>query len=166
MQRTNRGDENDLNTYLKAFPGGKYAEVASDLVAKIHASANGGAGAKPPGPSRTELDDAAIRSVLKGYESAFYNRNVDALLKIWPSMGAKEYRKLKDMFAAVSSMSMQVEIQDIDLSGTGDTATAITFLSQSAKVSGGAGNQPPPHKDHAVFELTKTNGSWIIKNVR
>ena len=87
-------------------------------------------------------------------------------MKIWPSMGTKEYRKLKDMFAAVSSMSMQVEIRDIELSGTGDTATANTFMSQNATVSGGGGNQPPPHKDHAVFELTKTNGNWIIKNVR
>jgi len=164
-QRTNRDDENGLYTYLKAFPGGKYSEVASELVAKIHASANGG-GAKPPRPSQKELDDAAIRTLLKGYESAFDTRNVDALLKIWPSMGTKEYRKLKDMFAAVNSMSMQVQIRDIELSGTGDTATANTFMSQSAKVSGGGGNQPPPHKDHAVFELTKTNGNWIIKNVR
>ncbi|HWZ78319.1 MAG TPA: protein kinase [Candidatus Sulfotelmatobacter sp.] len=164
-QRTNRGDENSLNAYLKAFPGGKHAEGASDLVAKIHASANAG-GAKPPRPSQKELDDAAIRVLLKGYESAFDTRNVDALLKIWPSMGTKEYRKLKDTFAALSSMSMQVEIRDIEFSGTGDTATVNTLMSQSARVSGGGGNQPPPHKDQAVFELTKTNGSWIIRNVR
>jgi ketosteroid isomerase-like protein len=81
-------------------------------------------------------------------------------------MGTKEYRKLKDLFAAVSSMSMQVEIRDIEISETGDAATANTFMSQSAKVGGGGGNQPPPHKDQAVFELTKTNGNWIIKNVR
>jgi hypothetical protein len=164
-QRTNRGDENSLNAYLKAFPGGKHADVASDLVAKIHASANGG-GAKPPRPSQKELDDAAIRTLLKGYESAFDTRNADALLKIWPSMGTKEYRKLKDLFAAVSSMSMQVEIRDIEFNGTGDAATANTFMSQSARVGGGGSNQPPPHKDQAVFDLTKTNGNWIIRNVR
>jgi serine/threonine-protein kinase len=163
-QRTNRGNENGLNAYLKAFPGGKYAEVAGDLIAKIHASASGG-GVKPPRPSQKELDDAGIRILLKGYESAFDTRNVDALLKIWPSMGTREYRKLKDTFAAVSSISMQVEIRDIELGGTGDTATANTFMSQSAMVSGG-GKQPPPHKDHAVFELIKTNGNWTINNVR
>jgi ketosteroid isomerase-like protein len=81
-------------------------------------------------------------------------------------MGTKEYRKLKDTFAALSSMSMQVEIRDIEFSGKGDTATVNTLMSQSARVSGGGGNQPPPHKDQAVFELTKTNGSWIIRNVR
>jgi ketosteroid isomerase-like protein len=163
-QRTNRGDENGLDTYLKAFPRGKHTDAAQDLIAKIHASVDDG-GAKPPRASQKDLDGAAIRTLLQGYESAFATRNVDALLKLWPSMGTKEYKKLKDTFAAVSSMSMQVAIQDIQLS-RGDTATANTLISQSAKVSGGVGSQPPPHKDHAVFEMAKTNGKWIITNVR
>ena len=163
-QRTNRSDENSLNAYMKAFPNGKHSEVASDLIAKMHAAPNPSVGKTTK--SNKELDEAAIRALMKGYEQAFDSRSADALLKIWPNMGTKKYKEYKNTFSAVSAVSMEVEIRSIDFSENGDTATANSVLSQAIKVNGGGGNQPAPRKDPAVFELTKSNGKWIINNVR
>jgi ketosteroid isomerase-like protein len=161
---TNRGDENSLSAYVKAFPNGKHVAVASELVAKLHTPSNSG-GTKPR-PSAKELDEAAIRNLMKGYAQAFDARDAEALLKIWPNMGTKKFKEYKNTFAAVSAVSVQVDVRNIDLSGNGDTATANAVLTQAFTVKGGGGNQPKPRQDPAVFELTKANGNWVINNVR
>jgi hypothetical protein len=61
---------------------------------------------------------------------------------------------------------MQVDDGTIDISGNGETATANAVLSQTVTVKAGGSEQGKAHRDPAVFELTKSNGNWIISNVR
>ena len=120
---------------------------------------------QPPKTSK-ERDETAIRALINRYEQAFDARDADALLKIWPNMGSKTYNKQKSTFAAVSAFHMQVDLESIDISGKGKTGTVNVILSQAFTLKGGGNTQTKLHKDRAVFDLTKSNGTWTINNIR
>jgi ketosteroid isomerase-like protein len=152
-----------------AQAGGSHAADARKYVDDINkkiAALNPPPPPPPVKPPTREQDEGAIRTLVNRYEQAFDSRDADALLKIWPNMGNKKYKDYKNTFAAVSAFHMQVDLGAIDISGTGETATASAILSQTVTVKGGGNEQGKAHRDPAVFELTKSNGNWIINNVR
>jgi serine/threonine protein kinase len=119
---------------------------------------------KPATPSPRALDEAAIRTVIRRYEQAFDARDADALRVIWPTIGSKMYGGYKDSFAAASALQMHVQFEKVDISQDGEKATLDAVLSQDYTPKGSKkGN---PRQDRAVFELTKTNGNWVISDVR
>jgi ketosteroid isomerase-like protein len=149
--------------------GGSHAAEARKYVEDINkkiAALNPPPPPPPAKPSTRERDEGAIRTLVNRYAQAFDARDADALLKIWPNMGNKKYKEFKNTFAAVSDFQMQVDLGSIDISGTGETATANAVLSQAVTLKGGGSDQGKAHRGSAVFELTKSNGSWIINNVR
>ena len=119
---------------------------------------------KPVTPSPRALDEAAIRTVIRRYEQAFDARDADALRVIWPTIGSKMYGGYKDSFAAASALQMHVQFEKVDISQDGEKATLNAVLSQDYTPKGSKkGN---PRQDRAVFELTKSNGNWVISDVR
>ena len=113
-------------------------------------------------PSTRASDEAAVRDVVRRYGQAFEQKDAGALRQIWPSMG-KAYGKLKNTFASVEKITYDVQIQNIEIAPDSQKATVNALVSQVFTVKG---NKPQPINDKAVFELSKTNGLWIITDVR
>jgi hypothetical protein len=135
---------NDANTYL--------SEIKSRLSAPPFAKA---------------IDEAAVREVIKRYEQAFQQRNIDALRAIWPGIERKQYDRLKNSFDRDISRHVRVEmvvrIMDVAINPDGQRATITALVVQRHIPEGGA---PKSRPDATVFQLSKTNGTWVISNVR
>ncbi|MGA8311177.1 MAG: hypothetical protein WB755_14180 [Terriglobales bacterium] len=118
---------------------------------------------KPEEPSARALDEIAIQSVIKKYEQAFDQKSADALREIWPSIG-KRYGRYKDSFDQASAFHVQVRIENMAIGQNGQaTVNALMSVDYTPK----RGNTPVPHReDRAVFELTKSNGNWVISDVK
>ena len=119
---------------------------------------------KPEEPSTRALDEIAIRSVIKKYEQAFDQKSADALREIWPSIG-KRYGKYKDSFDQASAFHVQVRIDNVAIGQNGSQATVNGLM--SVDYTPKKGNTTVPHReDPAAFELTKSNGNWVISDVQ
>jgi eukaryotic-like serine/threonine-protein kinase len=119
---------------------------------------------KPDLPSAKALDEAAVRDVIKRYALAFQQRDADAVLQIRPNIGNSGYRKLKSTFEQLAELDYQVDISEVQVSASGDQATVNGSLTQSSTVK--RGDKGKPRKDPVAFDLTKSNGKWVVTGVR
>jgi eukaryotic-like serine/threonine-protein kinase len=120
--------------------------------------------AKPEAPSTRDLDEAAIRGVIKKYEQAFEQRNANALVEIWPTIG-KRYSRYKESFDQASAFHVQVRIETVAIGQNGSQAIVNALM--SVDYTPKKGNTTVPHReDRAIFELTKSNGNWVLADVR
>jgi hypothetical protein len=123
---------------------------------------------KPPAkveapPAVIENNDAEVRIAIQRYAQAFNQRNADALRTVWPDIGSK-YAQYKKTFDSASSIQEQVEINSIDISPDGSTATVKGQVSQFYTPKGEK-TKLPLHTT-AVFHLAKKNGAWFIADVQ
>ena len=122
--------------------------------------------AKPPvkaEPAPPVVDpDAAVRSTIQRYAQAFNQRDADALRQVWPNMGAL-YARYKSLFQQVSSITMRVDIENIQFGADGTTAVVHAQEFQESKMDGyKSGRKQTPR----TFQLARTNGSWLITDVQ
>lgn len=142
--------------------GGSHASDASTYLSEIKSRVT-----PPPGRASSSnpkaQDEAAVREVIKRFGQAFEQRDVDALRESWPNMG-KAYGKLKATFAAVDSITYQVQIESLEVSPNNKKAKVNALVSQVFTVKGDKPHPLPAARQ--VFELAKFNGVWFITNVR
>jgi hypothetical protein len=182
QQAASSGDKNSLTSSRRDLQsvvqsGGSHADEAqqylSDVNAKI-AALN-----QPPPPAvtapvkpttapapapvaSTPDNNAAIRSVIHRYEQAFDQRDANALRQVWPGMGNR-YARYQATFAAASAIVMKVQIDTIEVSDDGTTATASGQFSQEFTPKGGKAKQV---NNATSFRLSNVNGSWLISDVQ
>jgi serine/threonine protein kinase/uncharacterized protein YbaR (Trm112 family) len=123
--------------------------------------------AKPPVKSETPpvatVDaETGIRAAIQRYSQAFEQRDANALRRIWPNMGDK-YSGFRSSFENASSIRLRVDIQSVDLEPDGATAVAKALVSLDYTPKGAKSNS---RTDTAIFRLAKSNGAWIITDVR
>ena len=145
--------EKELNAFYERFPN-----TSAGLAARKRAAAM-------DADHRRQQDEADLRSVIRRYEQAFEKRDVNALLVIWPGMGSKRFNAYRDSFAFAKSYQVQMQVESINISPDGQTATASGVLSSTFIAKENA-NQPKPQRDRAVFDLKKSNGIWVISDMR
>jgi serine/threonine-protein kinase len=140
--------------------GGSHANDASAYLSEINSRL-----AAPPFVKA--LDEAATRDVINRYEQAFQQRNIDAVRAIWPGIDKKKYDKLKNTFDREIALHVRVQIEvqrmDVAIGPGGQRATITALVVQRHMPEGGA---PRSRQDETVFQLSKTNGIWVISNVR
>ena len=129
----------------------------------------------PPPAERVETpasvagvdDDAAVRSVIKKYEQAVEQRSADAVQAVWPSLGKKRYERFKKNFESAIALHMQSEIEfHIEKVEIGQDRQHATVNAQQLQTNTLQGKAPASRQDKAVFELTKSNGAWVITDVQ
>jgi hypothetical protein len=118
---------------------------------------------KPELPPNRDADIASVRAVIQRYQQAFEQRDADALRQIWPSMGDR-YKKYKQNFGAASSIQIQLTIVDVKMGADGVSATVVATQAQEYSPKGGG--KAMSSKDQAIFNLVKTNGTWVITQIR
>jgi hypothetical protein len=105
---------------------------------------------------------AGIRAAIQRYSQAFEQKDANSLRKIWPNMGDK-YSGFKSSFENASSIRMRVNIESVDLDPDGATAVAKALVSLDYTPKGAKSNS---RTDTAIFRLARSNGAWIIMDVR
>jgi tetratricopeptide (TPR) repeat protein len=122
---------------------------------------------KPEAPSAKAVDDEdAIRNVIKKYQQALEQRNADAMREIWPGMG-KRYDRFKRNFESATALHVQsqieVRVENLQFSQGRQHATVNAVQFQTNTLQGKA---PESRQDKVVFELTRSNGLWVISDVQ
>ncbi len=107
-------------------------------------------------------NDAAVRAVVQRYAQAFERRDANALRQIWPNMGGR-YARYKSSFELASSIRMNVAIDSVQISTDEATATITGQVFQEYTPKGAKMNS---RNDRAVFHLAKSNGVWVITDIK
>jgi len=103
----------------------------------------------------------AVLALIKRYAQAFEQRNPDALRQIWPTLGNR-YAVYTSSFESASSIRMQVQTESVKMSGDG---TAATITAQFTEEYTPMRQKPRSVKGRTVFQLAKSNGTWVITDV-
>jgi len=117
---------------------------------------------KATSPSLTGADSSAVKAVLLRYAEAFQTRDVVALQQIWPTLG-KRYAGYKKAFDSASSIKLQVEPGEVKIAPDGSSATVEAMVVQDYTPKG---QKTLSNKARSVFQFSKSNGNWVIKDVQ
>ena len=152
--------------------GGPYAGEAQRYRTEIDnklAALNQPAVSPPPPPAKIENpppvkvdDDGNVRAVIQRYAQAFNQRDADALLQVWPTMGTR-YAPIKSAFEKASSIQVQIDIDSIEFSSDSAKAVVKGQMSQDYTLKG---YKVRRSKDATVFYLAKSKGTWLITDVK
>ena len=113
--------------------------------------------AAPPAPS----PDAAIREVLTRYELALEGRSMEALKRIWPTLGGAQEGRIRNEFDYASRIN--VDILDPRISVNGTTATVL-FLRHYELLT--TDRQTRRADTPATMTLRRTDSGWVIDQIR
>jgi tetratricopeptide (TPR) repeat protein/ferritin len=107
-------------------------------------------------------DEAAVRSTVQRFFEAFQQRNVDGLKQVWPGLPRAKYSKYQDSFQHMSAIAIQIVSENVKVSPDGTTATVLVQSHMQETPTGGKTQSfAPPW----TFQLAKTNGTWLIRDV-
>jgi eukaryotic-like serine/threonine-protein kinase len=174
QQASSANDKNGLDAARTAFQsvgqaGGPHAAEAQKYVDDINTKL-AALNAPPPAPvtpvkpdvASGTADHDAVLALVNRYSQAYEQRNADALRQIWPNMG-KRYAGFKDSFDRAASIKMQVQTESVTIAPDGNTATVIAQVTQEYTPQGA---KPKSVKGRTIFQLAKSNGSWVILDVQ
>jgi tetratricopeptide (TPR) repeat protein len=118
----------------------------------------------PPPPtessSRAAAEDA-IREVLSRYESALESRSIDALKRVWPTLGGAQQGAIQNDFR--NANQIRVEIIEPRIAMSGGSAT-VNFLRRYELMT--VDNQRLSSDTPATMTLRRADGHWIIESIR
>jgi serine/threonine protein kinase len=174
QQASSANDKSGLEAARSSFQtigqaGGPHASEAQKYVDDINTKL-AALNAPPPAPvapvkpevTSATADHDAVVALVKRYSQAYEQRNADALRQIWPNIG-KRYTGLKTSFESASSIKMQLQTENVSIDPDGNTATVIAEFAQEFTPQG---KKPQNIKIRDVFQLAKSNGSWVILDVQ
>jgi serine/threonine-protein kinase len=115
-----------------------------------------GRGTRPAPPQ--DNDQQMIRETLRSYQQAYEALNVEAVRRVYPSVDAN---RLAELFNNVRSQEVQIDSEQITISG--NTATVTARVRTSATLKQG---RAPANAATATFIMEKQGGRWIIRDRR
>jgi serine/threonine protein kinase len=176
-----------LSAYLTRHPTGRYSQQArEDLRIEqkpIETSASTSVLEQPPTPTPTPTaaqpvavpkspsihsdsipdppsvdNKALIVKLLRSYEQAYSQQDVDAINSMWPNMPDQKKKDMKDMFKKMKSTHLTNDVlSGPDISGSSATAK----LSQTIVFS--LGGAPQSKSDKVTMDFRKSgSGNWYI----
>jgi serine/threonine-protein kinase len=114
----------------------------------------------PPAAPAPPPPQQAIRDLVQQYIAALEGRNLTALMKIWPSLGAAQERALRTEFQNARSIMVQFADQRIDVNG--ETAT-MSAIREYVLVTGDG--QRLSTTTRTTFTFRRNGAGWFIANV-
>jgi hypothetical protein len=112
-------------------------------------------------PPEAVSDSQAIRDTLRSYDAAHRSLDVDALLKIFPSLGKAQVNQLRRTFAALTAY--EIDTQVIEATVMGDAATVFARVARRMvpRVGGRVANDV-----ETEFRLQRSGRNWVIVSAR
>ncbi len=169
QQAARLNDKNGLKAASTDFQSiikgdGPHADDARNLLTEVNdrLAALSLPSAKPAPTTASTIRENSVKGALQLYARAFEKRDADALVQIWPTIGA-EYEGYKLWFQNVNSVRMRVDIKTVEFSADGGTATVKTqvhrqFTSTDSKTISSS--------EAKVFQLSKVEDAWIITDIQ
>ena len=105
--------------------------------------------------------DEGVRELIRRYEQALEVRSVDALKRLWPSLQGAQEEAIRQEF--MHARRIDVEISNIDITGSGNTATA-SFLRRYQLFT--VDNQRLLTNSRTTLNARRNGGDWVIERVR
>jgi hypothetical protein len=103
----------------------------------------------------------AIREVLSRYEQALESRSIEALKRLWPSLGGAQQTTIRTGFE--HARRIEVDIVDPHITVSGASATA-TFLRHYEVLTDD--RQLQRADTPTTVTLRRTDGGWVIEQIR
>jgi eukaryotic-like serine/threonine-protein kinase len=105
--------------------------------------------------------EEAIRELLGRYDSALESRSIDALKRLWPSLGGAQQGAIENDFR--NANRIRVEIIEPRIAMSGGTAT-VNFLRRYELMT--VDNQRLSSDTPTTMMLRRADGHWIIESIR
>jgi serine/threonine protein kinase len=120
----------------------------------------------PPSSSSVPADSSkaleeGVRELIRRYEQALEARSIEALKRLWPSLQGAQEEAIRQEF--MHARRIDVEISNIDIAGSGTTATA-TFLRRYQLST--VDNQRLLTNSRTTLNARRNGGDWVIERVR
>ena len=126
-------DVSQLKAYVAKYPDGQYTRSAQEEIAKLTDN-------RRTTPTPEAADKSGVLEVIKQYQQAYDQRNVEELKRIWPGMDKSRISSLRDFFRTASSVKSTVHI-DQEPVINGDEAT-VKFTQYVTYVMKGRESKP------------------------
>jgi hypothetical protein len=121
---------------------------------------------RTPSSSTVPVDNAkaldeGVRELIRRYEQALEARSIDALKRLWPSLQGAQEQAIREEF--MHARRIDVEISNIDIGGSGNTATA-SFLRRYQLST--VDNQRLLTNSRTTLNARRNGGDWVIERVQ
>jgi eukaryotic-like serine/threonine-protein kinase len=150
----------DFESIVKG--GGPHADEAQNDLAAVNDKLAALSQSSPKTPAASVNRENSVRTAIQLYSHAFDQKDADALLQIWPSAGPR-YEGFKMWFDKASSVRMHVEIESVQFSSDGTTATVKAQVSRDYTPMD---SKTTRFTDAQIFQLSKVSGAWLITDVQ
>jgi protein kinase-like protein len=114
----------------------------------------------PAPPAPAEDDDAAIRRLVATYGRAIESKDVALFRSIKPNLSEQEERRLREGFRAVTSQHVTLTV--LSIARHGDEATVSVRRRDTIQAAG----RPQTSESHQTVRVARTNGNWVITDIR
>ncbi|MEX2663412.1 MAG: TonB family protein, partial [Vicinamibacterales bacterium] len=123
------------------------------------------ASAKPAEPPPVDLraEEAAVRSVLKQYESAWESRDADAVARV-QRLSPDALKRVRDNLESVEEYSLTLTVQSLVVDPDGRRARAVASIARSFRQSRRSTVKFPTAT--STFTLEKRDGRWVITAIQ
>jgi hypothetical protein len=143
--------------------GGKaHADEARNYLAEVNDKLAALGQSSPKTSAAVANRENSVRAAIQIYSHAFDQKDADALLQIWPNAGPM-YEGFKIWFDKASSVRMHVEIESVQFSSDGTTATVKAQVSRDYTPMDSKTTRSTTAQ---VFQLSKAGGTWLITDVQ
>jgi len=118
----------------------------------------------PPAAAETPTPvsgEDGVRDLLRHYERALESRNVDALKRVWPSLGGAQEDAIRKEFAYARQIDVTIENAEIEVSGASATVT-FSRRYQLSTVDG----QRLLTNSRTTMSARRAGSDWVIDRVR
>ena len=115
----------------------------------------------PPAPEPTEVESPRILAVMGEYRTAYRNRNLEGVLKVFPELPADTKRTMQQAFA--NCLVYEVEFADVKvrLDAADPNKAEVDVLSMHTCTPTSGGRQTNASR-HDAFSMRKIGDDWLI----
>jgi hypothetical protein len=113
----------------------------------------------PEAPAKPSAD-AAVTELLMRYKSALESRDMEALQRVWPSLGGQPQAAIRSEFTRASHIA--VEILEPRIAVSGNTGTVSFVRRYVVTVEG----QNLRNETRATMEVRRSGSGWVIEQIR
>jgi serine/threonine protein kinase len=139
----NSADVKALRAFRAQYPNGAHAAQAASVVDALESEAN----------------SQSIKDALNRYQTAYENRDTDAIRSVWPTLGRDDVNKIDAFFKSTKAAKLVLQPSGPP-KFTGDTATIPCKRSVTVQMKDGTRQKPV--EQNVIVHLKKSGPSWII----
>ncbi|HEY4360475.1 MAG TPA: protein kinase [Bryobacteraceae bacterium] len=146
----NKQNADQIRAFLQRHPGSAQTGEANTALASLQQG------------DKLATDRRAILQVLAQYQSAYSSKNIQDVLKVWPSLaGTTQEKNLRDAFRNSRTIALQLTPnRDAEVSGDSATVQCRRTLQQTTD------GQPLSHQDNVAVTLRRNAQTWTIQDIK